>query len=315
MDLWLSSLKRNALKLLITEIDSVFLESGFVLYKTRPEKSPDWYDSDHNSTISVSYTLPALILGNNDPMEEKVPPLVQVKFQPLCSFLVICGSLARDGSLPRMFCFNKTGEFASVIASGGVLGFRRRIKDELCFPLLIDIAEEAGLPGPNCFSTLPSELKLGIMALLPAKAAARMECVCSSLRSLSSSSSNQLWEARYREVFGKVQVGEALSSSSVEKNWRELFVRRVEKRKVGVAYGIAIREKAKKIRFLNVASVREQARILYQENHISAQELPSSSSEPSSRTSKSHYLQVRCSTLYKNSVMGACSKFSSPQLQ
>ncbi|CAI0547125.1 unnamed protein product [Linum tenue] len=263
MDLWLSSLKRNALKLLITEIDSVFLESGFVLYKPRPEKSPDWHDSDHNSTISVSYTLPALLLDNNDQMEEKVPPLVQVKFQPLCSFLVICGSLARDGSLPRMFCFNKTGEFASVITNGGVLGFRRRIKDELCFPLLIDIAEEAGLPGPNCFSTLPSELKLGIMALLPAKDAARMECVCSSLRSLcSSSSSNQQWEARYREVFGKVQVGEALSSSSVKKNWRELFVRRVEKRKVGEAYGIPIREKAKKIRFINVASLREHARNL-----------------------------------------------------
>ncbi|CAL1402284.1 unnamed protein product [Linum trigynum] len=45
----------------------------------------------------------------------------------------------------------------------------KAIQDGLCFPLLIDITEEAGLPVPNCSSTLPDELKLGIMAPLPAE--------------------------------------------------------------------------------------------------------------------------------------------------
>ncbi|CAL1381421.1 unnamed protein product [Linum trigynum] len=71
------------------------------------------------------------------------------------------------------------------------------IQDGLCFPLLIDITEEAGLHVPNCFSTLPDELKLGIMARLPAKALTRMECVCAGLQSLSASS-NQMWEGTAR---------------------------------------------------------------------------------------------------------------------
>ncbi|CAI0398928.1 unnamed protein product [Linum tenue] len=69
------------------------------------------------------------------------------------------------------------------------------------------------------------------MALLPAEALARMECVCAGLRSLSASS-NQLWEAKYCEVFGKVVVvAEAGSSSFVEKNWRKRFARRAEKKR------------------------------------------------------------------------------------
>ncbi|CAL1381422.1 unnamed protein product [Linum trigynum] len=105
----------------------------------------------------------------------------------------------------------------------------KAIQDGLCFPLLIDITEEAELHVPNCFSTLPDELKLGIMARLPAEALARMECVCAGLRSLSASS-NQLWEAKYCEVFGKVVVAEAGSSSSVEKNWKKRFTRRAERK-------------------------------------------------------------------------------------
>ncbi|CAL1371467.1 unnamed protein product [Linum trigynum] len=218
MDLWLRSLKSKAIQLLVTEIDSVFLEFGFVGYHTVDQK---------NSTLSVSYTLPAL----NDQTKNKVPPSVQVKFQPLANFLVICGSLARENGSPlRRLVFNKAGAFASVITSGEVTEFRRTIKDGLCFPLLIDITEEAGLPVPNCFSTLPDELKLGIMALLPAEALARMECACAGLRILSASS-NQLWEAKYCEVFGKVVVAEAGSSSSVEKNWRKRFTSRAEKKR------------------------------------------------------------------------------------
>ncbi|CAL1405104.1 unnamed protein product [Linum trigynum] len=236
MDLWLSSLQSKATHLLVTEIHALFLESGFVGFNSVTgapiENFPDLPNSGQSSTLSISYTLPTLLhLARNDRIEN--PPSVLVKFQTLGGFLVICGSLARDGSSLYRRKVHKSKAFSSVIMYGNVSEFRRRLKDGLCFPLLIDISEAAGLPGPNCFSTLPNELKVGIMALLPATAIARMECVCANLRSLSSSGDDQLWGTKFADVFGEVQGLEPGSSLSmaVATTWKQRFVRTVMKKR------------------------------------------------------------------------------------
>ncbi|CAI0547124.1 unnamed protein product [Linum tenue] len=71
------------------------------------------------------------------------------------------------------------------------------------------------------------------MALLPATAIARMECVCANLRSLSSSGDDQLWGTKFADVFGEVQGLEPGSSLSmaVATTWKQRFVRTVMKKR------------------------------------------------------------------------------------
>ncbi|CAI0385823.1 unnamed protein product, partial [Linum tenue] len=198
MEVWVRCSESKATELLVSEIHATFLESGFVRYTPKLQLTIPPNDSVDNST-SYYYTLPPLLAINNDDGIHPPPPLVQVEFQAGGNLLTCRGHLVGRDSSNNLLSLNKSGELAKALDCGGVSEFRRRIKDAMCFPLLIDISEEAGLTGPNSFSTLPDELKFTIMAKVPGTTLAMMECVCSGLRGLSSSRDYQLWAAKFSE--------------------------------------------------------------------------------------------------------------------
>ena len=96
-----------------------------------------------------------------------------------------------------------------------VFEFWKIVKDGIALPLLIDLCEKAGLVPPPCFMRLPTELKLKIFESLPGVDLAKVGCVCSDLRYLSSS--NELWKQKFEEEFGNGTGAKRLF------NWKEEF--------------------------------------------------------------------------------------------
>ncbi|XP_041013726.1 F-box protein SKIP22-like [Juglans microcarpa x Juglans regia] len=207
-------------KLLVIAVHAVLLESGFVGFDSisgiridRFHLADEW--PSNAFTMSLCYTLPEL-LGNDDGYAAKVPESVVLKFQSLGHFINIYGSLAGGRSGLYRVCLNEN-RFAPAIglANGDsnrandedgypeseVFEFWKIVKDGLALPLLIDLCERAGLVPPPCFMRLHAELKLKILESLPGVDLAKMGCVCSELRYLSSN--NELWKRKFEEAFGR----------------------------------------------------------------------------------------------------------------
>ncbi|CAN1284853.1 F-box protein SKIP22 [Linum perenne] len=68
---------------------------------------------------------------------------------------------------------------------------------------------------PSCYSSLPTDLKLSILTLLPGVDIARMECVSMEMRYLSSN--NELWKQKFAEEFG---IGQTTTQVA---NWKQRF--------------------------------------------------------------------------------------------
>ncbi|CAN1284859.1 F-box protein SKIP22 [Linum perenne] len=222
-------------KLMVTAIHAVFLESGFVGYDSISRSRIDQFHIAVNwpmkqSTLSFLYTLPEL-LGKE--------VSVGLKFQTLGNFLNAFCCLAVRGSKVYHLCLNGN-TFAptlrriwancsnsstvaeddeSIIGMGSceseVFKFWKDVKDGLCLPLLIDLCEKANLPMPSCYSSLPTDLKLSILTLLPGVDIARMECVSMEMRYLSSN--NELWKQKFAEEFG---IGQTTTQVA---NWKQRF--------------------------------------------------------------------------------------------
>ncbi|KAF9589237.1 hypothetical protein IFM89_020675 [Coptis chinensis] len=81
--------------------------------------------------------------------------------------------------------------------------FWRIVKDQLALPLLNDLCTKTGLANkvPPCFKSLPSELKLKIVEFLPGFEIAKLGCVSSELKDLSTN--NILWKRKYIEDFSR----------------------------------------------------------------------------------------------------------------
>jgi F-box protein 7 len=84
-----------------------------------------------------------------------------------------------------------------------IFEFWKMVKDGLVLPLLIDLCEKTGLAPPPCFMRLPAELKLKILESLHGVDLAKVGCVCSELRYLSSG--DELWKRKFDEEFGRAK--------------------------------------------------------------------------------------------------------------
>ncbi|XP_068323417.1 putative F-box protein At1g23770 [Pyrus communis] len=113
------------------------------------------------STISLSYTLPE-ILRNQGNTGREVERVV-LKFKNFGHFVNVYGSLANDGSSPYQVCLDKN-RFAPTIKfiyetqnvndrDGFILELLKIVKDEITFPLLIDLCTKAGLPAPPPYAS------------------------------------------------------------------------------------------------------------------------------------------------------------------
>ncbi|WOH04823.1 hypothetical protein DCAR_0624235 [Daucus carota subsp. sativus] len=234
-------------KLLVIAVHAVLLESGFVCYDhvtnlvIKGFKFPEKWPSSA-FVMSMRYTLPEIV--TRDGFKVDGVKTVVLKFQSLGKFFKVYGSLSM-GSGTHCVCINEDqlvpflnliwancGSVSETNVNGGVLftdparevfAFWRTVKDKLALPLLIDLCEKAGLELPPCFSRLPTDLKLQILACLPGVDVAKVGCTCSELRYLSSS--DDLWKQKFVEQYGDAEPSEG------EALWKEKFAKASEKRK------------------------------------------------------------------------------------
>jgi F-box protein 7 len=211
--------------LLVIAVHAVFLESGFVGFDSVSGKRVDRFhlaDEWPSNAFSVSlwYTLPEL-LGHGYCNFGNVVESVFLKFQSLGHFVIIYGSLAKGGGsgLHRV-CLNEN-RFVPAISlainsdsvdsineedgypESEIFEFWKMVKDGVVLPLLIDLCEKTGLAPPPCFMRLPAELKLKILESLHGVDLAKVGCVCSELRYLSSG--DELWKRKFDEEFGRAK--------------------------------------------------------------------------------------------------------------
>ncbi|KAL5713202.1 hypothetical protein ACHQM5_015304 [Ranunculus cassubicifolius] len=231
-------------KLLIISVHAAFLESGFVCFDPVFQKKIDGFCLPEGwgsiSTISVHYTIPDLLSVG------KSPETVCLKFQTMGKFVSVHGSLT--GGKPVGFfrldasrfvpsvsvmCrlngdstseVNEPDESSKSYAEREVFELWKVVKDGLALPLLIDLCEKAGLEPPPCFTCLPTELKLKVLELLPGVDIARVSCVSSELRYMSSN--NDLWKRKYMEEFSLSDYKEMPND-----NWKEKYVMSWERSK------------------------------------------------------------------------------------
>lgn len=222
-------------KLLVIAVHAVLMESGFVGYdpvsgmKVDGFHLPDEWPSSAFG-ISLHYTLPEV-------SSFEMVETVVVKFQTLGRFVNVYGTLPKKGfgvhrvclDEPRFvpslsFVWKKTDctglskesdESMKLFPNREIFEFWKIVKDGLSYPLLIELCDKLGLVPPPCFMRLPTELKLKILESLPAIDVARVGCVCSELRFVSSN--NDLWRSKYEEEFGNVVA------SQRECQWKAKF--------------------------------------------------------------------------------------------
>ncbi|KAM4088619.1 hypothetical protein ACB094_07G085400 [Castanea mollissima] len=192
-------------KLMVIAIHAVLLESGFVGFDSVSGMRvdgfhlPDVWPSKAFS-MSLCYTLPELLGGSG---LHRVC-LNENRFVPaLESVWVVNGDsneeIKNQDGFPEIEVFE----------------FWKIVKDGIALPLLIDLCEKAGLEPPPCFMRLPTELKLKIFESLPGVDLAKVGCVCSDLRYLSSA--NELWKQKFEEEFKNGRVAKRVF------NWKEAF--------------------------------------------------------------------------------------------
>ncbi|KAL0698947.1 hypothetical protein Bca4012_055069 [Brassica carinata] len=185
----------SELTTLALSVHAVMLESGFVLFD--PVSYDDKFSfSKELLSVSLRYTLPELAES------------VTVTFQSLGDQVVVYGSL--DGNVRRV-CLDKRS-FMDILKSDEegsyreeVFVFWRMVKDGLVTPLLIGLCDKSGLELPPCFTRLPTELKVKIVASLPGASLAKMACVCREIRCLASG--NDLWKQKVWEEARHLLLG------------------------------------------------------------------------------------------------------------
>ncbi|WCJ18040.1 F-box family protein [Euphorbia peplus] len=198
-----------------------------------------------NFTTSVSYTLPQLLLNDDD------TETIVLKFQTIGHYVNVYGSLGKsplgllklniDKSryVPAIGSFwvtddgrTRVDEMDSSIAYAEkvVFEFWKFVKDGMALPLMIDLCEKTGLDLPPCLIRLPADLKFRILELLPGQDVARVACVCKEMKYLSSN--NELWKAKCLSAFRR-RIGAVVFPCS---NWKIRFAcswRESRKRKRG----------------------------------------------------------------------------------
>ncbi|KAJ4966543.1 hypothetical protein NE237_018392 [Protea cynaroides] len=233
-------------KLLIISVHAVLLESGFVCLDSATKQKitsfrlPQGWAS-MTSTVCVNYTVPDLFRSGGEVVESVV-----LKFQILGKFVNVYGSLARKGSDIHALSLNEslfmqsinfvwtncdslgavTDNNESAVKSNHekkLFEFWKMVKDGLTLPLLIDLCEKTGLVSPPCFMLLPTELKILILDFLPGVDTAKICCICSELRYLSSN--DDLWKQKFANEFG-FSAAEGMRGS-----WKEKFAILSERKK------------------------------------------------------------------------------------
>lgn len=203
-------------RFIILAVHAVFLESGFIPVDpassaaiARGRLPEQWASS--GPVLRMRYTLPSLAISARNSNAETVI----LKFQILGGFVTIYGCLDSKESEFRRLSVD-TVEFAPSVdyAYRGYeeMGFleatQKRVffefwnivKDGLSTPLLMDLCSDAGLPPPPCFMVLPPDIKLMILDSVSPHDAARIGCVCSELRNLSSN--DEFWKKKFEQKFG-----------------------------------------------------------------------------------------------------------------
>lgn len=237
----------NHHKLLVIAVHAVLLESGFVgfdpvsnLVINGFQFPEEWPSAAFK--MSLWYTLPEII-GHDSVKGDGINTVV-LKFQSIGKFFNVYGSLStgsgthwvrvnEDRLVPFLnVIWANCGPVTETIGNDGafstspereVFAFWRTVKDRLALPLLIDLCEKAGLDLPPCFMRLPTDLKLQILMCLPGIDVAKVACVCSELRYLTSS--DDLWKQKFVEQFGDAERSEGGSL------WKEKFAKALESRK------------------------------------------------------------------------------------
>ncbi|XVE49360.1 hypothetical protein DITRI_Ditri01bG0077300 [Diplodiscus trichospermus] len=211
-------------RLLAIAVHAVLVDSGFVGFDPSSGLQMDRFHlpDEWPSPVSICYSLPELLRDDTN-SGSNLTDYVVLKFQTLGHFFQVYGSLVEGGSglyklsldeyrfaptldLVWANCVknertnaNKIGSF-NTYPENEVFELWKIVKDGLALPLLIDLSYRTGLSLPACLMRLPTELKLKILELLPGVDIARMGCVCSEMRYLSSNS--DLWKQKFEEEFG-----------------------------------------------------------------------------------------------------------------
>ncbi|KAF8034907.1 hypothetical protein BT93_C1051 [Corymbia citriodora subsp. variegata] len=229
-------------KLIVIAVHAVMQESGFIALDPVTEMPADRLC---RNSVSFRYSLPELVARSLN-----TPECVLLTYKRLGHFVTVYGSLAKaKWGLPRILagspevcCLdmrrylwmkgddddmeaNEDVGFSSSYPVKKMLEFWKIVKGRLASPLLLDLTEGTGLSPPSYFTYLPPELKLKIFESLPGIDLARVGCVCSELRYLTSS--NDLWKQKYADEFGSKPVYLDLFRRI---NWKQNFARQWKKR-------------------------------------------------------------------------------------
>ncbi|XP_062175965.1 F-box protein SKIP22-like [Alnus glutinosa] len=196
-------------KLLVIAVHAVLLESGFVGFDSVSGMQVDRIHLANDAfTVSLRYTLPELLGYGGYCNFCNVVESVVLKFQNLGHLVTIYGCLAKGGSGLYRVCLNENRLVPAIGLANRdeeneseIFEFWKMVKDGLVLPLLIDLCEKTGLGLPPCFMRLPADLKLKILESLHGPDLAKVGCVCSELRYLSSR--DELWKQKFDEEFGR----------------------------------------------------------------------------------------------------------------
>ncbi|KAF6161711.1 hypothetical protein GIB67_029155 [Kingdonia uniflora] len=203
-------------RLLMVAVHAVFLESGFVLYDKNGNgfRLLEGWAASKLSTVFLTYTIPYLVGSDGEVVESVI-----LNFQSSGKNVNVRGWLNKNSSDVFSLCLNKS-RVAPLIRDGDekkVFEFWKKVKDRLSLPLLIDLCNKTGLGLPPCFSLLPTELKMKILEFLPGVDIAKVCCVSTELKYLSSNS--DLWKQKVLEEFS-LEGAEGINGD----NWRRKFV-------------------------------------------------------------------------------------------
>ncbi|WCJ17866.1 Serine/threonine-protein kinase Rio1 [Euphorbia peplus] len=229
-------------KLVYLAVHAVFLEFGFVGFDSMYGLRVDLFyilKKEASTTTAVSYTLPQLLLSNDDNVTTTTESIV-LNFQSVGDYVNVYGSLAKTksstshelniekiryvpaiGSLWGADRLNEEDMDSGCIAYNAekvIFEFWKFVKDGLALPLLMDLCEKTGLELPPCLIKLPSDLMLQILELLPGWDIGRLACVCKEMSYLSSN--NKLWKQKYMSQFGNRRTRAPLTPTT---NWKTLF--------------------------------------------------------------------------------------------
>lgn len=235
---------RRAHKLLVIAVHAVLLDSGYVGFdmNLKTEITRSQFQGNWPCNLSLFYTLPGLI-GNFIPISEYQNGVIMLKFQSMGPFLYVYGCLKgasavhsvrlKEDELVYFLNITRSNcglreeitrkDFSPTPPVEVFFNFWKIVKDKLALHLLIDLCERAGVELPPCFTKLPLDLKRKILESLPGDDIAKMSCMSSEFRNLSSD--DDLWKQKYLEQFGPAPT------SNGGGNWKNKFAERWKKSK------------------------------------------------------------------------------------